>query len=125
MVPGAERVVVPHAGSAADLTAAWRAGVRLPEMIALVTCLATIAGCTGKTDSCGEELSREELLSIVEAEKAKLWGGPPPQYEREVTIDSEGCDYVYFEQRLPYAPGGHLLMRIDRHGKVIEYIPGL
>jgi hypothetical protein len=98
--------------------------MRLLDMIALITCLGAVAACTGTTDSCGQELSREELLRIVEAEKVKLWGGPPPQYEREVTIDREGCDYVYFEQRLPPVPGGHLLMRIDRYGKVIEYVPG-
>lgn len=91
----------------------------LSRKLALICMSMLTLGCAAQSESCPHELGREDLLRIVAAEKARQTGRPDEPYERNVTITRDGCDYVYFEERLPATPGAHLMIRMDGRGKVV------
>ena len=86
---------------------------------------AILSSCAESSAACEEELPQDQIQSIVDAETMRRLGSVPRASERKITIDREGCDYIYFEQRIPLVPGAHLEVRIDEHGRVIDYTPGL
>ena len=90
----------------------------------LVTLTTILSSCAESSGACEEELTQDQVQRIVDAETMRRLGSVPRVSERQITIDREGCDYIYFEQRIPLVPGAHLEVRIDEHGRVIDYIPG-
>lgn len=76
-------------------------------------------------DCQAPELSRQDLIGIVEAEVRSRGGNPKPGRRTQIKVRRDGCDYVYQEVAIPKRPGDFLVVRINQFGEVTEFLPGL
>ena len=85
-----------------------------------------LACATRSSRDCqAPELSRQDLIQIVEAEVRRQGGNPKPGRRTQINVRRDGCDYVYKEISIPKRPGDFLVVRINQFGEVTEFLPGL
>jgi hypothetical protein len=94
-----------------------------PVLIVLVGLLPS--GCSTGADGCGRELSRSEIISIVDRELVARYGSSERPGKTEIEISRSGCDYVYLEKEIPATPGGWFGVTINKDGKVTDFMPGV
>lgn len=88
--------------------------------------LAVLVSCSTARPECGRiQLSREQVIQIVESEIRNRGGEASPNRKSKVEVKRDGCDYLYHEVYLPKRPGGYLFVRLDRHGTVTVFMPGV
>ena len=96
----------------------------LPAIFLLAVCCAS---CTASLHppGCPEpQLSREEVISIVDEEFPEQEKGAMQDRRSKITIRRDGCDYLYKEVGLPRTPGDYLLVRVSPRGEVLDFLPG-
>jgi hypothetical protein len=76
-------------------------------------------GCAAAT------ISRAEIIKVVQDEIRKKGGDPSSTERSKIKIKREGCDYIYYQVYRPRRPGGYLFVRIDEHGQITDWVPGL
>lgn len=85
-----------------------------------------LACATRRARDCqAPELSRQDLIEIVEAEVRRRGGNPKPGRRTQIKVRRDVCDYVYQEISIPKRPGDFLVVRINQFGEVTEFLPGL
>jgi len=87
--------------------------------------------CACSKDAYGDnkcidpELSRDEIIKIVEVEIERRFGKIQRGANYEIEIKREGCEYIYIEREIPHTPGGYSIFKIDSKGNVIDFFQGV
>jgi hypothetical protein len=77
-------------------------------------------------DGCGApKMTEQQLIQIIAAEFRRRGSSFQPTSENSrVEFAERGCDHLVRITFLPERPGGFEIYRIDRSGKIVEYVPG-
>lgn len=95
--------------------------------LAILLGASVLGGCASShanMDCPLSELSREEIIKIVDQEVERRGGSRPPERSTKIKIRREQCDYLYYEVGIPKRPGDYLYVRISPTGEIKTFLPG-
>lgn len=99
---------------------------RLVGLLLLQVLWIPLASCLTAPRRCeGHQLSRAEVIQIVESEIRRRGGELSANRKSKIQIKRDHCDYLYHEVYFPKRPGGYLFVRLAPDGTVRVFMPGV
>ncbi|MDT4330395.1 hypothetical protein ACQE3E_01600 [Methylomonas sp. MED-D] len=70
------------------------------------------------------ELSKEQVVDIVNAERRSRGDLPKAFSESQYTLNRHGCYYILIESAVPLRPGKNIVFKLNQNGVIVDAMRG-